>query len=141
MISVFFGRRVLPASTDGRFVQKFFGISFPVPLAKSGFVCYTVCVTETSMQGPCAMMKSETLRDRLLQVIGLIVLAVLTVALIFAFHEKMLPQQEEGDVFGTVYALTSGDESEKDEESGSAPSESSEAVSSDTDNTTDNTES
>lgn len=68
------------------------------------------------------MMKSETLRDRLLQVIGLIVLAGLTAALIFAFQEKMLPQQEEGDVFGTVYAITSGDG--QDEESEPEPAES-----------------
>lgn len=68
------------------------------------------------------MMRSETLRDRLLQVIGLIILAGLTAALIFAFREKMLPQQEEGDVFGTVYAITSGEE--QDEESEPAPAES-----------------
>ena len=67
------------------------------------------------------MMKSETLRDRLLQVIGLILLAGLTAAFVFAFREKMLPQQEEGDVFGTVYAMTSGDEEE--EEAESAPAE------------------
>ena len=64
------------------------------------------------------MMRSETLRDRLLQVIGLIVLVVLTVALVFAFREHMLPQQEEGDVFGTVYAITSGDASSETAESG-----------------------
>lgn len=68
------------------------------------------------------MMRSETLRDRLLQVIGLIVLAGLVAALIFAFREKMLPQQEEGDVFGTVYAMTSGDQ--WDEESELEPAES-----------------
>lgn len=67
------------------------------------------------------MMRSETLRDRLLQVIGLIVLAGLTAALIFAFREKMLPQQEEGDVFGTVYAMTSEDEPGEDAEPGSEP--------------------
>lgn len=67
------------------------------------------------------MMRSETLRDRLLQVIGLIVLAGLTAALIFAFREKMLPQQEEGDVFGTVYAMTSEDEPDEDAEPGSEP--------------------
>ena len=66
-------------------------------------------------------MRSETLRDRLLQVIGLIVLAGLTAALIFAFREKMLPQQEEGDVFGTVYAMTSEDE--PDEEPNPLPSD------------------
>ena len=77
-------------------------------------------------------MRSEILRDRLLQVIGLIVLAGLVAALIFAFREKMLPQQEEGDVFGTVYAITSGDSTsgditsgeEQDEESASEPAES-----------------
>ena len=108
--------------------QKFFGISFPVPLAKSGFVCYTVGVTEVIMKGSYAMMKSETLRDRLLQVIGLIVLAGLTAALVFAFREHMLPQQEEGDVFGTVYAMTSGEESEETE---AAPAENSADLSSD----------
>lgn len=56
------------------------------------------------------MMRSETLRDRLLQVTGLIILAGLTAAFVFAFREKMLPQQEEGDVFGTVYAMSTGDE-------------------------------
>lgn len=61
------------------------------------------------------MMRLETLRDRLLQVIGLIVLAGLTAAFVFAFREHMLPQQEEGDVFGTVYAMTSGDEQEESE--------------------------
>ena len=62
------------------------------------------------------MMRSETLRDRLLQVIGLIVLAGLTAAFVFAFREKMLPQQEEGDVFGTVYAMTSEDELDEEAE-------------------------
>lgn len=61
------------------------------------------------------MMKSETIRDRLLQVAGLVVLTGLTVALLFAFREKLLPQQEEGDVFGTVYAMTSGNEGEESE--------------------------
>lgn len=80
------------------------------------------------------MMRSETLRDRLLQVIGLIVLAGLVAALIFAFREKMLPQQEEGDVFGTVYAITSGDGTsggEQDEESEMVPSDASADLSSD----------
>ena len=75
------------------------------------------------------MMRSEILRDRLLQVIGLIVLAGLVAALIFAFREKMLPQQEEGDVFGTVYAMTSGDE--RDEESVSDSSDGAADLSSD----------
>lgn len=72
------------------------------------------------------MMRSETLRDRLLQVIGLILLAGLTAAFIFAFREKLLPQQEEGDVFGTVYAITSGDSTSgdgQDEESEDEPAE------------------
>ena len=60
------------------------------------------------------MMRSETLRDRLLQVIGLIVLAGLTAAFVFAFRENMLPQQEEGDVFGTVYAMASEDGPDED---------------------------
>ena len=63
------------------------------------------------------MMKSETVRDRLLQVAGLVVLVGLTVAFLFAFREKLLPQQEEGDVFGTVYAMPSEDASENDSES------------------------
>lgn len=61
------------------------------------------------------MMKSETIRDRLLQVAGLVILVGLTVAFLFAFREKLLPQQEEGDVFGTVYAMPSGDETEESE--------------------------
>lgn len=77
------------------------------------------------------MMRSETLRDRLLQVIGLIVLAGLVAALIFAFREKMLPQQEEGDVFGTVYAITSGDSTSGDSTSGDERDEESEMDSSD----------
>lgn len=68
------------------------------------------------------MMRSEILRDRLLQVIGLIVLAGLTAAFVFAFRENMLPQQEEGDVFGTVYAITSGDSTSGDITSGDSTS-------------------
>lgn len=58
------------------------------------------------------MMRSETIRDRLLQVAGLVVLVGLTVAFLFAFRGKLLPQQEEGDVFGTVYAMPSEDEAD-----------------------------
>ena len=65
-------------------------------------------------------MKSETVRDRLLQVAGLVVLIGLTVAFLFAFRENLLPQQEEGDVFGTVYAMPSEDTSEREAESASA---------------------
>ena len=72
------------------------------------------------------MMRSEVLRDRLLQIGGLIVLVALTAALLFAFREKLLPAQEEGDVFATVYAMPSEDpaeassEAESDTASGAA---------------------
>ena len=62
------------------------------------------------------MMRSETLRDRLLQVIGLIVLAGLTAAFIFAFREHMLPQQDENDAIGIVFAMASEDEPDDEAE-------------------------
>lgn len=49
-------------------------------------------------------MKREIRRDRLLQAVGLFVVAALTAAFLYAFANKLLPAQEEGDVFATVYA-------------------------------------
>ncbi|MBO5736034.1 MAG: hypothetical protein J6S15_08050 [Clostridia bacterium] len=48
-------------------------------------------------------MKNDKVYDRLTQLIGIAVLVGLTLALLFAFREKLLPYQEDGDVFGTVY--------------------------------------
>ncbi len=48
-------------------------------------------------------MKANFLYDRLTQIIGLVVLLGLALALLFAFRAKLLPYQEDGDVFGTVY--------------------------------------
>lgn len=48
-------------------------------------------------------MKTNFLYDRLTQIIGLVVLLGLTLALLFAFRAQLLPYQEDGDVFGTVY--------------------------------------
>ena len=48
-------------------------------------------------------MKNHLLYDRLTQVIGLVVLLGLALALLFAFRAELLPYQEDGDVFGTVY--------------------------------------
>ena len=48
-------------------------------------------------------MKNHLLYDRLTQVIGLVVLLGLALALLFAFRAQLLPYQEDGDVFGTVY--------------------------------------
>ena len=51
-------------------------------------------------------MKREIRRDRLLQAVGLFVVAALTAAFLYAFANKLLPAQEEGDVFATVYAFS-----------------------------------
>lgn len=48
-------------------------------------------------------MKSHFLYDRLTQIVGLVVLLGLALALLFAFRAELLPYQEDGDVFGTVY--------------------------------------
>ena len=48
-------------------------------------------------------MKNDKVYDRLTQLIGIAVLVGLTLALLFAFREKLLPYQEDGDVIGTVY--------------------------------------
>ncbi len=48
-------------------------------------------------------MHKQRLRNRITGGIGLAVLAILTAALIYAFHEGLLPYQDDGDVFGTVY--------------------------------------
>lgn len=62
-------------------------------------------------------MRSETVIDRLFQIVGLLLLAGLTALLVFAFHKKLLPAQGDGDVFGTVYAMTSdSDASETEDE-------------------------
>jgi len=57
----------------------------------------------------------QRLRNRITGGIGLAVLAILTAALIYAFYHGMLPYQDDGDVFGTVYVS-------KSEESSSAVS-------------------
>ena len=48
-------------------------------------------------------MKNNKVYDRLTQLVGLAVLVGLTLALVFAFRGELLPYQEDGDVFGTVY--------------------------------------
>ena len=58
------------------------------------------------------MMESHKLYDLLMQIVGLVVLAGLTSALIFAFREELLPYQKDGDVFETVYARSEEEESE-----------------------------
>ena len=57
-------------------------------------------------------MKREILRDRLLQAVGLLVVAALTAAFLYAFANRLLPAQEEGDVFATVYAYSQDDADE-----------------------------
>ena len=57
-------------------------------------------------------MESHRLYDLLMQIVGLVVLAGLTSALIFAFREQLLPYQQDGDVFETVYARSEEEESE-----------------------------
>lgn len=46
------------------------------------------------------------LQDHIVQGIGFLVLIGLTFALLFAFREQLLPSQEDGDVFGTVYVVS-----------------------------------
>ncbi|MBQ3004276.1 MAG: hypothetical protein IJD82_11110 [Clostridia bacterium] len=48
-------------------------------------------------------MHQQQLRNRITGGIGLAVLAILTAALIYAFSQELLPYQDDGDVFGTVY--------------------------------------
>lgn len=57
-------------------------------------------------------MESHRLYDLLMQIVGLVVLAGLTSALIFAFREELLPYQQDGDVFETVYAFSTEQEEE-----------------------------
>lgn len=49
--------------------------------------------------------RSERFYDRLAQGFGLLLLLGLTAAFILAFRAGLLPDQEEGDVFGTVYVM------------------------------------
>lgn len=48
-------------------------------------------------------MHKQRLRYFIMGGIGFAVLAILTAALIYAFHQGLLPYQEDGDVFGTIY--------------------------------------
>lgn len=57
-------------------------------------------------------MNKERLHDRLVQVVGFAVAVGLALALLFAFRAGLLPYQEEGDVFGTVYVLQPEESSE-----------------------------
>ncbi len=66
-------------------------------------------------------MKREILRDRLLQAAGLFVVAALTAAFLFAFANRLLPAQEEGDVFATVYAFSRDGTGEAESEAESPP--------------------
>ena len=59
-------------------------------------------------------MESRKLYDWLIRLTGLLVLAGLTSALFFAFKEQLLPYQQEGDVFETVYAIRSDEEEEEE---------------------------
>ena len=59
-------------------------------------------------------MGSQRLYDWLIRLTGLLVLAGLTSALFFAFREQLLPYQQEGDVFETVYAIRSDEEEEEE---------------------------
>ncbi len=56
-------------------------------------------------------MQKQRLRNRITGGIGLAVLAILTAALIYAFSQGMLPYQDDGDVFGTVYVSKPEDSS------------------------------
>ncbi len=51
-------------------------------------------------------MKQRLSQDRVVQGIGFFVLIGLTLALLFAFRERLLPAQEDGDAFETVYAFS-----------------------------------
>lgn len=61
-------------------------------------------------------MNSPKLYDRLIQVVGLVILAGLAAALVFAFREQLLPYQQDGDVFETVYAVSAADEEKTETE-------------------------
>lgn len=50
--------------------------------------------------------------------LGFLVLAGLTAALIFAFSEKLLPYQDDGNVFDTIYAYSEYPEETSDESEG-----------------------
>ena len=58
-------------------------------------------------------MESHKSFDRWMQAAGLLVLAGLTSALIFAFRQELLPFQQDGNAFETVYN-TSLDESSEE---------------------------
>ena len=49
-------------------------------------------------------MQSGKLFDRLAQVIGFLILVALTVALLLAAKERLLPYQQDDDAFDTVFA-------------------------------------
>lgn len=61
-------------------------------------------------------MNRECLYDRLTQAVGFLVLVGLTLALLFAFRGNLLPYQEDGDVFGTVYVSQPEEEAENSEQ-------------------------
>ena len=50
------------------------------------------------------LMQSGALFDRLAQVIGFLILVALTVALLLAAKERLLPYQQDDDAFDTVFA-------------------------------------
>ena len=57
-------------------------------------------------------MQSGTLFDRLAQVIGFLILVALTVALLLAAKERLLPYQQDDDAFDTVFAYREPESSE-----------------------------
>lgn len=56
-------------------------------------------------------LKSELVHNRLVQATGLLLLLALTMGFIIAFRMHLLPYQEDGDAFSTVYAVPSAEPS------------------------------
>ncbi len=74
-------------------------------------------------------MQSGKLFDRLAQVFGFLILVSLTVALLLAAKERLLPYQQDDDAFDTVFAYRepeSGEPESDEPESGGSESESAE---------------
>ncbi len=61
-------------------------------------------------------LKQRVSQDRMVQGIGLFVMIALTLALLFAFRGQLLPAQEDGDAFETVYAFSRTQEADEADE-------------------------
>ncbi len=65
-------------------------------------------------------LKQRVLQDRMVQGIGLFMMIMLTLALLFAFRGQLLPAQEDGDAFETVYAFSRTQQADEVDEAGEA---------------------